>query len=331
MWVGLTLIILLILASVYGAFLGAARAKEFFNSLPSAYYWLSLALMLAAGIAVFRRLARVPALGLIHLGCILILGGSMWGSNGGHRLQKKILGIDKIPEGQMVIFEGASENRVALKNEALIKELPFRIKLNDFRMEYYKPEYLHVETHQGHSWKIPVEINAEYSLGPDFGTVTIVRAFENFKMTIDGDERTVIDDPRPGYNPALEIQMKDPKGDIATEYVFERSGGHVHPEDKFLLSYHRTVRDYVSELQVIENGEVVAEKNIEVNHPLYFGGYHFYQHSYDDQAHQYTVLNVVSDTGLNLVYAGYLMLCAGVFRHLWLREFKFGTRKKRSE
>jgi len=331
MWVGLTLVILLILASVYGAFLGAERAKGFFNTLPLAVYWLALALMLIAGIAVFRRLVRVPALGLMHFGCVFILAGSMWGSNGGHRLQKKIFGIDKIPEGEMKIFESASENRVALKNEALIKELPFHIKLNDFRMEYYKPEYLHVETRQEHSWKIPVEINAEYSLGPDFGTVKVVRAFENFKMTIDTNEGTVIDDPRPGYNPALEIQVKDPNGNVSTKYVFERFPGHIHPEDRFLLSYHRTVRDYVSELQVIENGEVVAEKNIEVNHPLHFGGYHFYQHSYDDQAHQYTVLNVVSDTGLNLVYAGYLMLCVGVFWHLWLREFKFGTRKKRSE
>jgi hypothetical protein len=28
---------------------------------------------------------------------------------------------------------------------------------------------------------------------------------------------------------------------------------------------------------------------------------------------------VVSDTGLNLVYAGYLILCGGVFWHFWAR------------
>ncbi len=60
--------------------------------------------------------------------------------------------------------------------------------------------------------------------------------------------------------------------------------------------------------------------NIEVNHPLSFGGYHFYQHSYDAEAGQYTVLMVVSNTGLAVVYAGYWMLCIGVIWHLWLRH-----------
>jgi hypothetical protein len=321
MWLALVLIILLIVLSIYGAFVGAERAKDFFNTIPLSFYWFALALALIVGVAVFRRLVRVSALLLIHAGCIVIIAGSIWASAGGHRLQKQLFGIDKIPTGQMVILEGESENRVALETEALIKELPFRIRLKDFRMEYYKPEYLEVETRDGQSWKIPVKINSKFTLGPDLGTVTIVRAFENFKITIDGGKRTVIDDAQPGYNAALEVQIKKPDGDIVTRYVFERFPGHTHQGDKFLLSYHRVIRDYISELEVIKNGKVVAAKNIEVNHPLHFGGYHFYQYYYDDQAHQYTVLEVVSDTGLNFVYAGYLMLCVGVFWHLWLREF----------
>ncbi|MHC4738450.1 MAG: hypothetical protein ACYS9Y_06060, partial [Planctomycetota bacterium] len=59
-----------------------------------------------------------------------------------------------------------------------------------------------------------------------------------------------------------------------------------------------------------------------------FGGYHFYQHSYDAEAGQYTALRVTSDTGLGFVYAGYVMLCVGVIWHLWLREI-FSKRKLR--
>jgi len=322
MWAALTLIILLIFLSIYGAFVGAQRAKSFFNSLPLAVYWLALTLLLVIGIIVFRRLVRVPGLLLIHAGCILILAGAIWSSDAGHNLQKKFFGIDKIPAGQMAIFEGTRENRVTLKDNDQVKELPFYVRLKDFRIEYYKPEYLLIQTRQGQSWRIPVEIGREFSLGNDLGKVNILRAFENFKIRIEGDKHIPYDDPQPGYNSALQVQITSPVGDIDTRYVFERFPSHMHPEDKLLLSYQRVISDYVSELQIIENNKVVAEKNIEVNHPLHFGGYHFYQHSYDDQAGQYTVLMVVSDTGLNLVYIGYLMLCCGVFWHLWLSVFR---------
>lgn len=329
MWAVLILIILLIFLSIYGAFVGADRAKSFFNSLPLAVYWITFTLLLIIGIAAFRRLARVPSLLLIHTGCILILTGAIWSSDAGHNIQKKLFGIDKIPSGQMVIYEGTRENTVVLKNSEKVKELPFYVRLNDFCLEHYKPEYLLIQTRQGQSWKIPVEIGREFSLGNDLGTIKILRAFENFKIKIEGDKHVPYDDSQPGYNPALQVQITSPAGDIDTRYVFERFPGHMHPEDKFMLSYQRVIGEYVSELQIIKDNKVVAEKNIEVNHPLAFGGYHFYQHSYDAQAGQYSVIAVVSDSGLDLVYAGYIMLCGGVFWHFWLRHiFSIAIKKE---
>jgi len=327
MWAGLTLIILLIFLSIYGAFIGAERAQAFFNSLPLAVYWVVLTLLLIIGIVIFSRLIRVPGLLLIHTGCILILVGAIWSSQTGHELQEKLFGIDKIRSGQMAIFEGTSENRVVLENGDQVKELPFYVGLKDFRLEYYQPDYLMIQAGQNKTWKLPVEVGSEIALGEDLGTVKILRAFENFKIKIEGDEHIPYDDPQPGYNPALEVQLKYQDGNVATKYVFERFAGHIHPEDKFLLRYQRLVSDYISELQIIQNSKIVAEKNIEVNHPLHFGGYHFYQHSYDAEASQYTVLMVASDTGLDLVYAGYLMLCVGVLWHLWLRHILAATQK----
>lgn len=330
MWCALVLIILLIFLSMSGAFLGSEKAKNFFNCPALSVFWLAFGLILTVGLAAFRRLTRIPGLLLVHAGCILILGGSMAGSKAGHKLRQQLFGVDKFGKGSMTIFEGHSENRVTLEEEGHIKELPFSLRLKDFRIEYYKPEYLHIQSRQGQDWKIPVETGRKLPLGPDFGSVTILRAFENFKITIEGESKTIIDDPQPGYNPALEVQIEEPNGTVTTRYVFERFPGHTHSEDKFLMSYRRTIRDYVSDVQVIiEDGQSVAEKSIEVNHPLYFGGYHFYQHSYDDQAGQYTILTVASDTGLNLVYAGYLMLGAGVLWHFWLRHIFTKTKSKR--
>jgi hypothetical protein len=231
MWVALAMMALLIFLSVYGAFLGPYQAKTFFNSPALSAYWLTLMVLLVTAFVVFCRPVRLPGFFLIHVGCILVLAGALWGSGTGLKIQNQLFGTDKIQTGRMIIFEGDAENRIRLEDSDQIKELPFHIKLKDFRIEYYKPEY---------------------------------------------------------------------------------------------------VRDYISDVQVIKDGNVVAEKTIEVNHPLHFGGYHFYQSSFDARGHRYTVLSVVSDTGLDLVYAGYPTLGVGVFWHFWLRHI-FTKRKSKSE
>jgi cytochrome c biogenesis protein ResB len=94
------------------------------------------------------------------------------------------------------------------------------------------------------------------------------------------------------------------------------------------MNYHRTISDYISEIEIVENDKVVGAKDVEVNHPLHFGGYHFYQSSYDDKAERYTVLSVHADTGLFVVYAGYWLLCLGIIWHLWLRHVLARIRSK---
>ena len=86
-------------------------------------------------------------------------------------------------------------------------------------------------------------------------------------------------------------------------------------------------KDYFSDLVVIKDGEEVARKTIQVNDPLYYGGYHFYQYNYDHDAgqySQYSVLSVTSDTGLYAVFTGFFLLCAGVIWQFW-GEIKFDT------
>ena len=234
-WSTLILIISLILLSIYGAFLGSASAQNFFNSRLIAIYWFILLFALSAGLVTARKLIKAPGLLLIHLGCILVLVGALYGSEAGHQIQKKFFGIDKIRRGQMLIYQNQESNQVKLEKYNWIRKLPFSIKLKDFRIEYYEPRYLRVQTCQTGILKMPV-------------------------------------------------------------------------------------RDYISNLAVIKNGKTVTEKNVEINHPLHFGGYYIYQHSYDSHTAQYTVLMVVSDSGLSIVYAGYLTLITGVFWHFWLKH-----------
>ena len=146
MWIGLILIMLLLVLSIVGAFYGAEKASQFFNSLPLIVYWLVLMTFLVAGLITFRRLIRVPGLLLVHLGCVFILVGAIWGSEAGHRLQKKLLGIDKVPFGYMMIYEQTAKDSIVDEDDNVLAKLPFNIYLEDFRIEYYKSRsYLQVE------------------------------------------------------------------------------------------------------------------------------------------------------------------------------------------
>ena len=49
MWLALLLIIVLTVLSIYGAFIGAERAQQFFNQPPLVVYWTALATLLIAG------------------------------------------------------------------------------------------------------------------------------------------------------------------------------------------------------------------------------------------------------------------------------------------
>lgn len=328
MWTALLVIALLTILSIYGAFIGAERAQEYFNRVPLAVYWIAFAVLLIVALNVFPRLIRVPGLMMMHVGCVLILAGGMWGSRLANDVQKRLLGIDKVRSGRMIIYEGTTENKVMPDGSRDFKTLPFSLKLRDFRIEYYQPVHLYIETRDGQRRKVPVELGKEFEVGEGLGTAKVVRTFENFKMGKQDGKNVFFDDPNAGSNPALEVQVTRPDGQTATKYVFEKFPGHSHGQESFLMNYRRVISDYISEIQLILDGKVVAAKNVEVNHPLHFGGYHFYQSSYDDEAGRYTVLSVYSDTGLYIVYAGYWLLCLGVIWHLWLRHVVTRTRVK---
>ena len=352
MWLALVVIVLLTVLSIYGAFKGTENAQAFFNSVPLAVYWVFFALLLIVSLFLFPRLIRVPGLLLIHLGCVAILAGGLWGSDAGHKLQKKLLGRVKMPSGRIVVYEGLSENRVVddkiqsasaidPNNNVIIYEfddhghpmiladddprilhLPFEIHLKDFRMEYYDPPRLLVDTADGKSWELkPLEADASFQLDGR-ASLKILGTYKNFKIDMD---RGAFDDPHPGSNPAVQILITYPDGTEHKQYVFEMYPGHSGKSKEFTLRYvtQSMIKDYFSDLQVFEDGKVMLEKTIEVNHPLYYGGYHFYQLNYDQKAGQYsryTVLSVTSDSGLVLVFAGFALMCGGTVYHLWLRR-----------
>lgn len=92
------------------------------------------------------------------------------------------------------------------------------------------------------------------------------------------------------------------------------------PHGAFLIMAPRrgTVRQYTSRVVVRDEGVAPTTRDVYVNGPLHYGGYHFYQHSYDSREERYTILSVKSDSGLSMVYIGFIALCAGMFWLCWI-------------
>ena len=153
--------------------------------------------------------------------------------------------------------------------------------------------------------------------------------------------------------PAMEVLVRSDEGDELRGWLIARDarrpaalslsplvgsapvrpGAAHHQGGVFLLLVGRDgdVRDYKSRLTVLgAGGQELAQQEIEVNSPLHYGGYHFYQHSYDNRAGRFTVLSVRSDAGLDLVWLGFAMLCFGVFWLFYGRPLVAWARSRRA-
>ncbi|MFH1563283.1 MAG: cytochrome c biogenesis protein ResB [Nitrospirota bacterium] len=91
--------------------------------------------------------------------------------------------------------------------------------------------------------------------------------------------------------------------------------------NKFWLEYYpdsKMIKDYKSNLSIIENGKEILTKTIEVNYPLNYKGIRFYQASYkvdvDKDFHHfyYSGLQVVKDPGVGVVWLGCSLLMLGL-------------------
>jgi hypothetical protein len=100
----------------------------------------------------------------------------------------------------------------------------------------------------------------------------------------------------------------------------------------YLTQPQGAIQAYKSDVTIFENESHAAHAVIEVNHPLHWGGYSFYQSSYDAERGAYTVLSVVSDSGLAAVYLGMAILSIGAFWRFWGEAaWKWLTRSDRRE
>ena len=328
LWVTILLLSVLTVFSIFGAFIGAGRAAQFFGSIPLAAFWIILTILLCAGFVQLGNLRKKPGLLLSHLGCLLVLMGSLWGSEPAHDLRARFLESDRVASGYMQIHEGHQMDRIVSGDgKETLATLPFAVALEDFWIEYYDEEggALHVAVSGGAPVELPAVAGEKLVLGNELPTVEIMRVFRNFRINIAEGKKSVADDPGDGSNPALAIELTDKDGAKSQHYVFTGAmAGHSFTYEGLDLIYHQAsrggIKDYKSALTVLQDKKPVKKQIIEVNKPLSYGGYSFYQSGYDQERGAYTVLSVTSSSGLLFVYLGYALLCVGVIWRCWLRH-----------
>lgn len=96
--------------------------------------------------------------------------------------------------------------------------------------------------------------------------------------------------------------------------------------DNFFIDFYddannlgRSIKSFKSKVTIFERDREILKKTIEVNHPLTYKGYSFYQASYDQNDFKWTGLDVVKDPGVPFVWLGIILLNLGVFLRFYLK------------
>mgnify|MGYP000392136655 CR=1 FL=1 len=127
----------------------------------------------------------------------------------------------------------------------------------------------------------------------------------------------------------VEVEVRSPEGEGTHRFAEREAEPLQLPDGRTILAYERKteVKEYRSRLSVLEGGRTVREKTIEVNDPLTWRGWSFYQSNYREEDPTYSGIQVVRDPGLPLVWAGLLMMCAGLVYIYYVRPRMTRTRE----
>ncbi len=269
---------------------------------------------------------------LTHLGFMVILLGAIIGSIWGEK-------------GYIQIYQGQTLNEFSARSGEIVK-LPFTVKLEKFSLEYYPDsgEKLLVKINpalppynldrsrriggvkdKNIEKELKAEVGREYTIDSTNYHLKIEKYLPDF--SIDAQTKLAFSRTQEPNNPALLITLTNPEGKSETRWIFAR-----FPEMQFnqqdenvKLIYQAAaaeIKSFKSKLNILENEKIVLSKTIEVNHPLTYKGYHFYQASYDREQLKWSGLQVGKDPGVPVVYSGFSFIIIGLIINFYFKGAK---------
>ncbi|HNW45047.1 MAG TPA: cytochrome c biogenesis protein ResB [Elusimicrobiales bacterium] len=268
------------------------------------WWFAALGVLLAMNItacALRRRKTATPAFLLIHAGIVLVIFSSF-----ASRYARF--------EGSMPLRSG-SESAFVYRGD-LVYKLPFKVRLEDFRLEYYR-EPRGVLTAAGKEERLEIEAvaGAEIQLGGS--NIKVLRLLRDFGLTAN---KEAVDKSPYWHNPAAQLEITT-GGRKSRLWFFTNFPGMHREELPFNISYRldrADIKNFTSSVLITPDDGHGFKGEISVNKPLRVNGYTLYQTSYDPADAGYSLLTAVRDQGLWGVYAGFAVLLAGIL--LWLKE-----------
>lgn len=125
-------------------------------------------------------------------------------------------------------------------------------------------------------------------------------------------------------NPALRLAIGTPESGIQTRWIFaNQRDPHSSREIpyQFYYSVDFPVKEYVSNIKILDGGKEVMRKSLRVNHPAKYKGYWLYQASYDKQNEKWTGIQVTRDPGLKLVLIGFVGMMIGLIQMFYINPW----------
>jgi cytochrome c biogenesis factor len=297
--------LLIVIASVVGTTM-PQRVADFYIYktlwFQGLIFFLMISVIYCRVLTFPKNLKRIGSY-MVHLSIPLILIGGMIGYFYGEK-------------GTMQIFE-KEMSHVVMKEDQSQLMLPFSLFLDDFILEKH-PHTLSNKLTIVDANLMPVSeidmttLPKSYSLQNGMN-IEVVDLIPYFSMDEMGNIIKVSDE---WQNPAIRIKVGEEEGWLFARYPqvnMKRLWAqkvHIFYESE---SKGGEIKDYKSVLRVVDGGNTVLSKTIEVNDPLKYKGYTFYQSSYDPESLSWTGLQVKKDPGVLVVYTGSILMILGFF------------------
>lgn len=241
-----------------------------------------------------------------HLGLAIALIG---GAYSGLTLERK----------RMVLFKGMPAGTMVDEQNREFRA-PFEVELREFRMETFNPTLTLATIDK----KSPDGLRQ--SAGALLLKKGVTEKIEGHTITVEKFYKHAAFDglhwrevPWKTAAPAALLKVTTPDGTTKSDWICSGS-----PEtmpaymmlraDRAILMNQPRPKKFESELKIGEKTLTVG-----VNQPSHVAGYDLYQFSYDEKmgaASGYSVIEIVRDRGLPIVYAGIFMMLGGAMLHL---------------
>jgi len=300
----IVLLVLVAIAALVGTVLPDHAAQEYVYG--RTWFHVLLGLL---GVALFasmvwrRRTGVAKAWGLLaHVGILLVLAGAL-------------ITLISAERGIVVVVEGREEASFHREGADPFRDTPvplgFSVRLVDFRLRFYPPaHYLCVIRANSRPLRLRVRPGRALDIP---GTECSLTDIGLSPVGVDGAP------PRPG-RAELRAKAVWPSSSEDLRLTDGDAVGSPWDPDSVLL-YQQVadrVKEFESEVEVVEHGQVVRRHVIRVNDPLVHKGTRLSQADYDRRGLRWSQLSVSRDRGAWFVYAGFLAIAAGLVSRFYV-------------